>query len=127
MTVTDVTQEDWYRYTSEYVSSDADVALPYALLAFVPAVNTGGNSNSYMRYFFEIDILNKVPTNDPLTKPPYGNRPNNVVYPYLGDQYPEDKWANPATGLFLKEGGTSSQYNTWKSNYGWNFENALNA
>ena len=127
ITVANITQESWYQYTTNYVASDADIALPYALLAYVPAKNTGGSGTSYMRYFFEIDLVNRRATNDPLTKPPYGNRPNGVSYPYMGDQYPEDRWANPATGLFFKEGATQSSYNQAVSDLGWYFTNALNA
>ena len=127
ITVANITQESWYQYTTNYVASDADIAIPYALLSFIPVVCTGGTSNIYGRYFYEIDLKNMRATNDPLTKPPYGNRPNNVAYPYLGDQYPEDKWANPATGFFMKMDATQSQFNTYKSNLGWYLTNQLNA
>ena len=127
ITVADITQESWYQYTTNYVASDTDIALPYALLSFIPVECTGGTSNIYGRYFYEIDLVNRRATNDPLTKPPYGNRPNNVAYPYLGDLYPEDKWANPATGFFMKMDATQSQFNTYKSNLGWYITNQLNA
>lgn len=124
ITVNNITQESWYQYTTNYVASDEGVSLPYTLLAYIPAINTGGTSNSYERYFMEIDLVHKTATNDPLYKPGHTYRPNNVAYPYMGDQYPEDQWANPTTGFFWKD-CTSSQYNSYKSDYGWYFTNAL--
>ena len=118
ITVADITQEDWYQYTTNYVATDSGISLPYTLLACIPAQHQGTNAVTYQRVFYEIDLKNKVGTNDNLYIPGHTYRPDGVVYP-------TDTWATYTNGVKSLD-CTSSQYNTYKSDYGWYFESQLN-
>lgn len=117
--VPDITQEDWYQYTQNYVASDEGISLPYTLLAYIPAKHQSGSSTTYQRVFYEIDLKNRVGTNDNLYKPGHSYRPNDV-------SYPADTWTTYTNGVKVLD-CTSSEYNTYKSNYGWYFTSQLNA
>lgn len=119
MTVPDITQEDWYQYTQNYVASDSGISLPYTLLAYIPAKHQGSSATSYQRIFYEIDLLNKVGTNDDLYRPGHNYRPNGV-------SYPADSWYTYTNGVRADD-RTSSQYNSDKNTYGWYLENQINA
>lgn len=119
ITVQDITQEDWYQYTQNYVASDEGISIPYALLMYSASKHITSGGTTYNRVFYELDLKNRIPTNDPLYRPGHTYRPNNV-------SYPSDSWTNLATGTKILD-CTSSQYNQFKLDYGWYFENQLNA
>ncbi len=119
ITVQDITQESWYQYTTNYVASDSGIAIPYALLVYIPSYHPANSGSYYNRVFYEIDLVNRTPSDDPLYRPGHTYRPNDV-------SYPADSWTNLTTGVKVLD-CTSSQYNQYKSDYGWYFESQLNA
>lgn len=115
ITTADITLEPWYQYTTDYVASDEVTEHPYALLSYIPATNSGANNN-YELYFFELDLKNKIATDDPLNVPP--PRP-------VGVPYPTDSWNKPAVGVRFSAINNSTNFNNWKTNTGWYFTNQL--
>lgn len=119
ITVADITQEDWYQYTTNYICSDSGISIPYALLTYIPANYPTSNGVYYNRVFYEIDLKNKVPTSDNLYKPGHTYRPDDV-------SYPADTWTDTAIGVkMLSING--SEYNAQVTRHGWYLQGLLNA
>ncbi len=119
ITVADITQENWYQYTTNYVASDREISLPYTLLAYMPIKHMGSNNISYQKVFYEIDLKNKIGTNDELYRPGHSYRPNDVMYP-------GSSFNTLSTGVKVQD-RTSNQYNSDKTDLGWYLENTINS